>query len=270
MVGNVDVLAHFLHGSGHDGLGDVLHSGDQTGIQCGVGLAPCHRSGSCAQLGEGLFISRGVGDADDQTGHICCTVQGLLCGEDLTECQHVVVQNADFGLVQDHACNGGTGLASQLLGTVVVAAVYEGQAQAAGLVHVVCVELGSNHGQIQSAVGQCLQILGLGAQSCSGVNVHLHLALGLLSDQTSELLSSLVDGVACSHLVAHGQGDIGLDVIVLAGSGGAGSSRAGCSGGGAGSDAAASQSSGSCGHACSLQEITAVDVLFHLVVLQFS
>lgn len=119
--------------------------------------------------GEGLFISRGVRDADDQAGHIVHGVQRLIGGKDLTECQHVVVQNADIGLVQDHLCNGGASLTGQLLSAVVVAAVYEGQAQAAGLVHVVCIELGSDHGQIQSAVSQGLQVLGLGAQSCSGV-----------------------------------------------------------------------------------------------------
>lgn len=38
---------------------------------------------------------------DDQAGHIVHGVQRLIGGKDLTECQHVVVQNADIGLVQD-------------------------------------------------------------------------------------------------------------------------------------------------------------------------
>lgn len=92
------MLGHLLHGAVDQTFGRVFDGVDDTGLKCGVNLAPGHRGGVGLDRLEGLHEDRDFGDANAKPLQVGRSVDGFFAGGDDPETGIAPAQHLDAQL----------------------------------------------------------------------------------------------------------------------------------------------------------------------------
>ena len=121
VVGDSEVLSNFVECSVPAGGQGVVLAFNSAGLQSGVQLGECQRSGLSTQSAAQVLPSFGAGHAEQQAVHVSVGVNNLAAGVDDTGAQVSNIQRDDVGLGSDAVEDFLTSLTGQSGGHVFIA-----------------------------------------------------------------------------------------------------------------------------------------------------